>query len=125
MVANNYVLPVASIVIYLLFIYFGTKIMKNCKPFKLDNSLAAWNLFLSIFSAWGMIRMVPHTLWLLSSKPFEETVCEPAHTLYGGGAAGLAVQMFCLSKIPELIDTVYIVLRKKPLIFLHWCANFL
>jgi hypothetical protein len=28
--------------------------------------------------------------------------------------------MFVLSKVPELGDTIFIVLRKQPLIFLHW-----
>ena len=117
---NNYIIPIVATTVYLLFCYFGMKVMKDIKPFKLEKSLAIWNLFLCLYSAWGMVRMVPHTVWLMNIKTFEETVCEPAHTLYGVGAAGLAVQLFCLSKIPELVDTVFIVLRKKPLIFLHW-----
>lgn len=47
-------------------------------------------------------------------------VCNPAHLTFGGGAVGLASQLFCLSKIPELIDTLFIVLKGKRPIFLHW-----
>lgn len=34
--------------------------------------------------------------------------------------AGFWATMFVLSKVPELGDTIFIVLRKQPLIFLHW-----
>jgi hypothetical protein len=116
----GYAVPFTAVALYVLFCYFGSMIMKNRKPFGLTNVLAAWNLFLSLFSAYGMIRMVPTTLFMMHTRPFVETVCEPAYLTYGMGASGLAVMLFCLSKLPELIDTVFIVLRKKPLIFLHW-----
>jgi len=116
----NYSVPFASVLLYLLFCYFGGKIMDKQKPFGLLSTLALWNLFLSLFSFYGAVRTVPHMLHRIFYLPFEQTVCEPPHTAYGAGACGLAVQLFIISKIPELIDTVFIVLRKKPLIFLHW-----
>jgi elongation of very long chain fatty acids protein 6 len=117
---NNYVVPVAAVLVYVSFCYFGTKIMANQKPFGLETPLALWNLFLALFSAWGSLRTVPHMFLMLSTMTFEETICENVYKAYGGGGVGFAVTLFCLSKIPELIDTVFIVLRKKPLIFLHW-----
>lgn len=120
MVDNNYVVPVAAVVLYLLFCYFGRIVMKDQKPFDLKYPLAAWNLFLSVFSAWGAFRTVPEILHMITHLDFEHTVCRSVYETYGGGASGLATQMFILSKLPELVDTVFIVLRKKPLIFLHW-----
>uniref|UniRef100_A0A1B0D5J0 Elongation of very long chain fatty acids protein n=1 Tax=Phlebotomus papatasi TaxID=29031 RepID=A0A1B0D5J0_PHLPP len=34
--------------------------------------------------------------------------------------SGFWTWLFVLSKLPELGDTIFIVLRKQPLIFLHW-----
>jgi hypothetical protein len=36
------------------------------------------------------------------------------------GTTGLWVFVFTASKVPELLDTMFLVLRKKPVILLHW-----
>ena len=37
--------PIGSVIAYLLFCYFGIKVMDSQKPFGLKYPLAAWNLF--------------------------------------------------------------------------------
>ena len=123
---NNYYLPVTAVVLYVIFLVVGPKLVKpkdGEKPKEnvfLKYCFAYWNLFLSIFSFYGVSRTVPHLLYRLSTETFEETVCKSAHVGYGGGTAGLAVQIFILSKIPELLDTVFLILLRKEVIFLHW-----
>ena len=120
MMDMNYSVPIVACILYGLFCYVGPLWMKNSKPFRLDFSLAIWNLLLAIFSAYCTIRTVPHLIHRILTVSFEETICDPAHMAFGSGACGLAVALFIISKIPELVDTIFIILRKKPLIFLHW-----
>lgn len=96
--------------------------MAHRDPFSLRWQLSAWNLFLAIFSLVGAVRVVPQIALNLYLHGFEYTICERADTQYGIGASGLWVVLFILSKPFELFDTVFIVLRKKPLRLLHWVS---
>lgn len=120
MKSNNYILPASAVCLYILFLVIGRSYMKDRKPFQLTTAFAYWNLFLSIFSFYGVTRTVPHLLYRLATESLEDSVCKSAHVGYGGGVTGLAVQIFILSKIPELLDTVFLILLKKEVIFLHW-----
>jgi elongation of very long chain fatty acids protein 6 len=120
MASVNYSIPIAVVVVYLLMCYYGSTYMSSRKPFNIINQLAVWNFVLAVFSIYGTLRVVPHLLFKLSEMTFEESICDSAHSYFGAGAAGLSVQLFILSKLPELFDTAFVILRKKPLIFLHW-----
>lgn len=114
------VVPVVAACIYIAFCYFGQKIMRSVQPFDLKFPLGLWNLFLSTFSFIGAFRTVPHLLGILFSQSYHESVCQVAVDAYGQGPCGLWTALFIMSKVPELIDTVFIVLRKRTLLFLHW-----
>jgi elongation of very long chain fatty acids protein 6 len=117
---NHPEIPIISGIIYLLFCYFGQTMMVKRDRFDLRYPLAYWNLFLSVFSFCGMIRTVPHLLHNLMSYEFSDTICVVPSITYGCGAAGFWSMLFIFSKVPELFDSIFIVLRKRPLIFLHW-----
>ncbi|ODN05583.1 putative fatty acid elongation protein 3 [Orchesella cincta] len=104
--------------IYLCLIFAGQMWMKNRAPMKLTRLLTCWNLGLAIFSTIAFFRTVPELFQILS-KPngFHRSVCIRENFNESSAFWGW---LYMVSKILELGDTLFIVLRKKPLIFLHW-----
>ncbi|ORC86304.1 fatty acid elongase [Trypanosoma theileri] len=109
-----------------------------------------WNLFLTLFSMGGAYYCVPRLLEVTTAPVIGKLLVEGnnnnnntnnnntnttppvmAGNLYNSacywnrgmffdGPVGFWVAAFVLSKIPEMMDTVFLVLQKKPVIFLHW-----
>lgn len=82
--------------------------------------VAAWNLGLSLFSFWGLYWTAPHLHSFLTAPEhgFRATVCYSAQW-YGHGYCGKAMAFFIFSKLFELFDTLWLILKKRPVIFLH------
>ncbi|KAF8371749.1 elo-1 [Pristionchus pacificus] len=106
------------------FLIFGIKfIMRNREPFDLQRPLNAWNLFLAIFSTAGAIFMAPDFFGILWKGGLRGSYCDLNGMM--SGTNGFWMWLFMLSKLAEFTDTFFIVLRKKPLMFLHWYHHIL
>jgi len=119
-ISSNWWIPYTSLALYISMIIFLPRIMKNRPVKNLSKPLAYWNLFLAVYSTMGAIRVAPHLLWFVSTHTFKETVCTAPYRINGDGATGLWVTLFTLSKVAELVDTLWICLKGKKPIFLHW-----
>eukprot|EP00121_Abeoforma_whisleri_P001309 Awhi_evm1s1164 len=109
--------------VYFIAIFAGQFIMEKLGlnfSRQLRSTLALWNLGLSLFSAMGALRVAPHLINNILTHGYQWSVCTRASTAYGLGASGMWTTLFIFSKIPELFDTAFIVLRRSKLIFLHW-----
>ena len=113
---------------YMAFVVYGQAWMRTgssptgAKAQSLVRLLAAiWNLLLAVFSIVGALITLPYLLHVLGTKGFHHTICtEPASKNYHNPTVWAWVMLFCLSKIPELIDTVWLVLQRKPIVLLQW-----
>uniref|UniRef100_A0A914YA90 Elongation of very long chain fatty acids protein n=1 Tax=Panagrolaimus superbus TaxID=310955 RepID=A0A914YA90_9BILA len=92
--------------------------MKDFRPFELRRSLQIWNLSLAIFSGVGALITGKAIFQEVLNHGLTESYCKKGD--FWHGLSGYWTFLFCYSKILELGDTFFIVLRKKPLIFLHW-----
>jgi len=95
--------------------YFSTRPAWNCR-----NMMAAWNLGLAVFSFWGFMRTAPQLAHNLYYYGFEDTISDNPLSMLGMGSNVHWILCFILSKFGELLDTFFIVVHKKPLMFLHW-----
>jgi len=135
---RNYWMPLLATIIYSLVISVGPRIMANrSKPKHLKIYLFLWNCFLFTASTWGAYRILPPALHLLQNRGMYALLCweglvsdndynrEKAIGYFDSrcqdwGVGCLWMFIFIQSKIPEMIDTFFLVVGKKKVRFLHW-----
>lgn len=116
---ENWTIAFYYVGIYMVLVFGGQYLMQSRPRFELRGVLSAWNTALAAFSIMGACRTVPEFLHTLTHYGLYHSVCVPSF-IEQDKVSGFWTWMFVLSKLPELGDTLFIVLRKQPLIFLHW-----
>ncbi|XP_067876421.1 very long chain fatty acid elongase 6-like [Heterodontus francisci] len=104
--------------VYAALIFAGQYYMRERRKFELRKPLVLWSLTLALFSILGAFRTGWYMWHVLYTSGFKQSVCD--QSFYNGPVSKFWAYAFVLSKAPELGDTVFIVLRKQKLIFLHW-----
>ncbi|KAL7413285.1 fatty acid elongase [Mrakia frigida] len=101
---------------YFLVIFSGRELMKKLPAFKLQFLFQCHNLFLSTGSALLLILMVQEIAPIVYNHGFWYAICNPA-------AFTEKLEFYYIInyyiKYYELLDTVFLVLKKKNLAFLH------
>ncbi|MBN3321904.1 ELOV6 protein, partial [Atractosteus spatula] len=104
--------------LYAALIFGGQQFMRQRPKLELRKPLVVWSFSLAVFSIIGAVRTGLYMVYVLSTSGFKQSVCD--QSFYSGPVSKFWAYAFVLSKAPELGDTVFIVLRKQRLIFLHW-----
>jgi len=118
---NHYEFPIVALSVYLCMVFLGPKFMADRQPLALRPAFKVWNLFLATFSIIGSLYTVPEVWHFATTKGLRFTVCQdPADNYYYDSVGGFWFYAFGMSKLPELVDTFFLVFQKKPVIFLHW-----
>ncbi|KAF2095805.1 GNS1/SUR4 membrane protein [Rhizodiscina lignyota] len=102
---------------YYIIIFGGRELMRDREPVKLNGLFKIHNLYLTIISGILLVLFVEQLVPTLARNGVFYAIC--AHA--GGWTDKMVVLYYLnyLTKYLELIDTVFLCLKKKPLTFLH------
>ncbi len=104
--------------IYAVVIHAGQHAMKSRPPFRLRSAMVLWSGVLAVFSICGSIRTLPNVWHVYRHHGLYPTICSPRFYYFENCC--FWSWAFAVSKLFELGDTAFIVLRKQKLSFLHW-----
>ncbi|CAG9539363.1 unnamed protein product [Cercopithifilaria johnstoni] len=103
--------------LYICLIHALQRYQRTRKAWNLRLPLCIWNITLSIFSFIATIRFGEEFYNTLSTRPFVHSIC---YSISPFQPAAVWAFAFAASKVVELGDTIFLLMRKKPIIFLHW-----
>mmetsp|Transcript_3590 Transcript_3590/g.8646 ORF Transcript_3590/g.8646 Transcript_3590/m.8646 type:complete len:300 (-) Transcript_3590:123-1022(-) len=119
---SNYIVPLSTSVIFLTTI-FSLRMWMNTRkePFNLKPYVVIHNYHMFLLS---LVMLVAQSYFVYDifkrhGYDFEVLFCDSERKEVRTGGLYFWLYMFYMSKIYELLDTVFLVLRKKPLTFLH------
>jgi len=135
--AANYWVPGVATFLYFAMLLHMPKFMEEReRPKWLKKVVFVWNIFLSVGSSWAAVRIVGQVAYVFKipftpvvdaesagTHPFYELICDKHSVQTCQNALPMPcmyLMLFCLSKIPEMLDTLWLILGKKKVIFLHW-----
>ena len=104
---------IAVLTAYYIIIFGGRELMKRREAFKFNPIFKAHNLFLTILSGGLLILFIEQLLPTVVRKGIFYSICDA-----DGGWTHRLVTLYYLNYITkyiELLDTVFLVLKKKPL----------
>jgi len=113
-------IPFLGVAAYLTFLRLGQQYMEKRPAFTLKGPFIFWNFVLALFSIMGTYYVVPITVKTFVEKGFRYTLCASPFTWSAHPPHGIWMLFFIYSKFAELIDTVFLVLKKRQVVFLHW-----
>ena len=105
---------------YVMLLFWGQRVMRDRKSYNLKGATIAWNLFLAVFSFICFFKFTRETISVWKDETnggVHGVICHPPPK---GGSHALWQLLFIASKVWEFGDTALLVLRKRPVIFLHW-----
>eukprot|EP01102_Stenamoeba_stenopodia_P006816 TRINITY_DN1903_c0_g1_i1.p1 TRINITY_DN1903_c0_g1~~TRINITY_DN1903_c0_g1_i1.p1 ORF type:complete len:285 (-),score=40.78 TRINITY_DN1903_c0_g1_i1:157-1011(-) len=113
--------PIGASFTYLFLVFSLRVIMKNRQPFKIEPIVALHNLFMTFISLLMFVGMTVHLIAsYLKYQDIEVLLCDNLQNTFANrGGLFFWVYIFYLTKYYELLDTIFLCLRKKPLNFLH------
>jgi hypothetical protein len=121
---EHWAIPSVFCAVYLAMVYATRKTIAKHRYLALaDKCFAAWNLGLSLFSCWGFWHMARAMLPVAARDGLQFSICSSTSDMvlrFEDAPASLALCLFCFSKIPELGDTVFLIVKCKKVRFLQW-----
>lgn len=118
---NSWISAFCLCSVYVVLVHLGKRWMRDKPAYYLRRPLTMWSAGLAIFSIIGFLTIFPALIEDVRERSFHHTVCDMRiHKTPGSEPLKLWSLLFLLSKTIELGDTMFVILRKTPLNFLHW-----
>lgn len=117
--SQYWVTPIIVVILYLTLIRLGTKWMEDRKPMQVKRLLFIWNSLLAFYSIWATYRLANSVTFHLRHKGIRAILCTLT-TDDADNVSAFHAFLFVMSKILEMGDTLFLIVRKRQMLFLHW-----